>query len=356
MQTGPSAGSCTERELVTQAPGGTIDLCTPDGHLNRAAVGWSRRPLHRCNLTGRWGRKKRWDYWCVTTDEHLFSLTFADLDYLGLYVPQFLEYRTGRLIELPLALPFAPGLHQPETVAGHDIRFDSLARLGMHAAILEEPGGTRLVAGCRTLGGISMRADIFVAMPSGHETLGVVIPWSDTLFQYTSKHNTRPAHGWVEIDGRRFEFSERNHAYGCLDFGRGIWPYEIVWNWASASGKQDGHIVGLQLGGKWTDGTGLTENALCIDGRLHKLSEELLLSYDRQDFMRPWQIRTPISHRVDLTFTPFYERRAKADLRFSRTEIHQMFGRFSGTVVDDGGSTLHLRDLMGWAEEHRARW
>ncbi len=130
MQTGPSAGSCTERELVTKAPGETIDLCTPDGRLNRAAVGWSRRPLHRCNLTGRWGRKKRWDYWCVTTDEHLFSLTFADLDYLGLYVPQFLEYRTGRLIELPLALPFAPGLHQPETVAGHSIRFDSLARLG----------------------------------------------------------------------------------------------------------------------------------------------------------------------------------------------------------------------------------
>ena len=85
-------------------------------------------------------------------------------------------------------------------------------------------------------------------------------------------------------------------------------------------------------------------------------SEELVFSYDRQDFMRPWQIRTPISHRVDLTFTPFYERRAKADLRFSRTEIHQMFGRFSGTVVDDGGSTLHLRDLLGWAEEHRARW
>lgn len=330
-----------------------VDLCTADGRLNRAAVGWSRRPLHRCNLRGRWGRKKRWDYWCVTTDEHLFSLTFADLDYLGLYVAQFLEYSTQRFIELPLFLPFAPGLHQPETVAGSDIRF---RMPGMHAAIVEEAGGTRLQVDCRTFGGTSLRADIRVEMPPGHETLGVVIPWSDTQFQYTSKHNTRPAHGWAEVDGRRYLFHEGNGAYGCLDFGRGIWPYDIVWNWASASGMQDGHLVGLQLGGKWTDGTGLTENALCIDGRLHKLGEELAFSYDRADFMRPWKIEAPASRRVALTFTPFWERKSKIDLRLTRTEIHQLFGRFSGTIVDDSGGTLRLRELFGWAEEHRARW
>ena len=41
-----------------------VDLCTPDGAaLNPAARGWSRRPLHRANLDGRWGLNKRWDYW-----------------------------------------------------------------------------------------------------------------------------------------------------------------------------------------------------------------------------------------------------------------------------------------------------
>ena len=38
-----------EPELTTP-----VDLCTPDGALlNRAALGWSRRPLHRANLLGR---------------------------------------------------------------------------------------------------------------------------------------------------------------------------------------------------------------------------------------------------------------------------------------------------------------
>lgn len=57
-----------------------VDLCQIDGHLNRTAVGWSRRPLHRANLKGR-GRNKRWEYWCVQTPELVFAVTVSDLDY-----------------------------------------------------------------------------------------------------------------------------------------------------------------------------------------------------------------------------------------------------------------------------------
>jgi hypothetical protein len=42
-----------------------VDLCTADGSLNPAARGWSRRPLHRANLDGRFGLNKRWDYWAI---------------------------------------------------------------------------------------------------------------------------------------------------------------------------------------------------------------------------------------------------------------------------------------------------
>ncbi|MEV5398578.1 hypothetical protein AB0N26_20700 [Streptomyces cellulosae] len=37
-----------EREITSP-----VDLCLPDGRLNPAAVGWTRRPLHRANLRGR---------------------------------------------------------------------------------------------------------------------------------------------------------------------------------------------------------------------------------------------------------------------------------------------------------------
>ena len=47
-------------------------------------MGWARQPVHRCVLPGTWGRRKRWDYWCVTTPTHILSVTYADVDYLGL--------------------------------------------------------------------------------------------------------------------------------------------------------------------------------------------------------------------------------------------------------------------------------
>ena len=34
--------------------------------------------------------------------------------------------------------------------------------------------------------------DLVVARPAGHESLNVVIPWSERRFQFTSKQNTRP--------------------------------------------------------------------------------------------------------------------------------------------------------------------
>ena len=89
--------------------------CTDDARLRPEAIGWSRHPLHECNLKGRWGRKKRWDYWCVTTDHHLLSLTYADCDYLGLVSVLFLDYATNRCVEKGIVVPFALGFRQPDT-------------------------------------------------------------------------------------------------------------------------------------------------------------------------------------------------------------------------------------------------
>ena len=99
----------------------------------------------------------------------------------------------------------------------------------------------------------------------------------------------------------------------------------------------DGRTVGVNLGAGWTDGTGLNENGLCLDGKLIKLSEDVAFEYDDQDFMAPWKLTTTETDRVNLVFTPFFERTAKTDALVIRSEVHQMFGRFSGTVKSDSG-------------------
>src|SRR3972149_4471969 len=55
-------------------------LCSPDGRLNRQAIGWSRHPLHRCNLPPSLARKKKWNYWAVTSNDLLVSATVADIE------------------------------------------------------------------------------------------------------------------------------------------------------------------------------------------------------------------------------------------------------------------------------------
>jgi hypothetical protein len=182
----------------------------------------------------------------------------------------------------------------------------------------------------------------------------VVIPWSDEQFQFTSKQNTLPATGSVRIGERAYDLSPPSFA--CLDYGRGIWPEETAWNWGAASGMQDGRTVGLNLGGRWTDGTGMTENALCIDGRLTKLHEDLSFEYDRGNLIKPWRVRASATDHVELTFTPEYERVSKGGNEAYFSEVHQVFGNYDGHITADDGRPIAIAALFGWIEDHTARW
>jgi hypothetical protein len=343
----PSDWLTPEPEL-TQA----VDLCTADGRLNRAAVGWSRRPLHRCALPGGWPARKRWNFWGVLTDTHLLRITYACTDYLGIIDVGWLDYAVGKRVHVSSTGFFQNRLSFPDTVDAGPLTFK---RRNLQVAIDETATGTHLRADF-VQRGHRFSADVVVEKPPGHESLSVVIPWSDTRFQFTSKHNTRPANGTASLDGKTYRLDASNNAFGILDYGRGVWPYSSTWNWAAASGRQSGHVVGLNLGGKWTDGTGLTENGLCIDGRLHKLGEDLVWEYDRRDFSRPWRIYAPRSRRVDLEFLPTIEEAQRVELILLRSELHWALGTFRGTVVADDGASIPLDGLLGWAEEHRARW
>jgi hypothetical protein len=47
---------------------------------------------------------------------------------------------------------------------------------------------------------------------------------------------------------------------------------------------------------------------------------------------------------------------AKTDFKLLSSEVHQLFGRYSGTAITDEGETLHIENLVGFAEEHHAKW
>ncbi len=332
-------GLTSEPEITS-----AVDLCAADGSLNRAAVGWTRHPRHRANLTG-WGRTKRWEYWCVQGPDHVLALTVSSIDYLALHTVWFMTY-DGVEIDRTAIQPLGR-VDLPDTSGGGEV---GVRARGLQIRIEPGPGGVRLRAHTDRV-----TADVMLTRPVDHESLGVVIPWSDDRFQYTVKENTLPAAGFVVADGRRYEFAA-DDSFGVLDHGRGRWPYRTTWNWGSGSGDSDGRTVGLQFGGKWTDGTGMTENALCLDGRLSKIGADLEWQYDTSDWLRPWRVLDPKDGRVDVTFTPRFERRARTQAVAIATEVHQCFGTWDGVVVPDDGRPVTLNGVRGFAEEAKMRW
>ncbi len=322
-----------EREITVP-----VDLCLPNGRLNPAAVGWSRRPLHRGNLRG-WGRGKRWEYWGVVTPTHVIGVVVSSLDYAGVNSLYVLDRATGREWAQEAVSPLARGVVLPE-VSGQG--YVGVHAGGVRIGIEQADDRVNIVA---RAAGIEVQLEI----GPGGESLGVVVPWSERRFQYTVKDVARPVSGRLILDGATHEIAEESFA--VLDHGRGKWPYAMTWNWAA--GSTPDRSGGVQLGGKWTDGTGTTENALVVEGRLHKIGAELDWSYDRADWLKSWRIT---GEGVDVRFHPFHERVARMNLLVLAGETHQCFGHFEGWMVDDSGNRVAVDGAVGWAEEARNRW
>lgn len=330
-----------------------VDLCTPDGAaLNPAARGWSRRPLHRANLHGEWGRNKRWDYWAVLAGDLVVSSVYADVDHIGLADVYWADLVTGQTGGRGVSVPDAAGIHLPEVPGTAPLR---VRHDGLDLTITDDDRGTRVRAAWTEPDGRRGRLDVTVALPPGHESLNVVIPWSDDTFNFTSKHQARPAHGALVVGDRRWPIGATGDAWGVLDVGRGRWPSEITWNWGGGAGRSGDHVVGLQVGGKWTAGTGFTENGVMVDGRLTKLGRELTWDYDWDAPLRPWHVSDP-GGQLDIVLTPRFDKHSKSQGRTRASETHQVFGTWSGRLATDDGLTLDLDGLQGFAEEARQSW
>lgn len=348
-----------ERELTVP-----VDLCMPDGkHLNPSAVGWSRQPLHLANLSG-WGRNKRWDYWAILTPTHAFSVTFADVDYLGIADVWWANLETGETGGSSVNRPLAKGIELPDVPGSIPL----VLREGELLVEIVTEGDHRgpCTIRCEWIeharGNVAASLDVTIDAPTDHESLNVVIPWSDKRFQYTSKHQARPARGVFTCGDTSIEFGSEpgeqggGDAWGVLDVGRGRWPYRTRWNWGGGAGHaDDGSVIGLQFGGMWTEGTAFTENGILCDGVLFKIGRELIWDYSWSDPMRPWTVFDP-GGAVEATLTPRFDRHSRTEALVLGTEVHQVFGHWSGWCDVGDGTRRSFDGLLGFAEESRSRW
>jgi hypothetical protein len=345
-----------QREVTTAGP-----LLDGAGHL--AQAGWSLHQLQDCNLEAadfyprllrplQRFRLKRWDYYAFFTPRRFFSATIADLGYAGNIFVYTLDYASGELHEEGLVIPLGRGITLPRnSTVGESVYEDSRARLHFH---VEAEQRQISVSWPDFHDGRGIEAQINLHCPPDHQSMNIIIPIGERRFYYNRKINCLPAEGSIRY-GDVQEVLQPQESLGALDWGRGVWQYRSFWNWASASGfLPDGRTLGFNLGSGFGDTSAASENCLILNGRVHKL-ERVEFVYNSKDFMQPWKF-TDSQGRMELEFVPFKDRVARTNLGIIFSEVHQLFGRYSGRVVTDAGETLSIDGLVGFAEEHHARW
>lgn len=326
-------------------------LCDKKGNLNPAAIGFAKQPIIDCNLSGHFMRKKKWNYWCVYGEDILFSATISHLDYAAICFVYVFEYETQRFFEKTVTIPLGNKVKMPTYVLD-SVAFSN-SDMSIHMTYLQNE--THLSVVIPNFDEDTLHAKLTIQHPKDDETLNVVIPWNRQTFQFTAKHHTLPTSGVVKIGDKRFTFHE-DESFAVLDFGRGVWPREAVWNWGMASQRVGNQRIGLNLGGKWTDGTGMTENAVFVNGKMSKIHEDVIFEYDSKDYMQTWNISTKFTDDLKLTFSPFFERTALTNVKVVKSEVHQLFGYYNGQIRLENGQTLTIKQLLGSIEEHIAKW
>jgi hypothetical protein len=343
-----------EQRLLT----GPAKLLDHGGNLTQA--GWAPYPVLDCNLEDchfyrltafQKMRIKIWDYYAVTTADHFFSFTISNIGYLGMIFAYVIDFKTGEYQEQTVSTPFASGVSLPRRSTEGKTVYE---KGNLHMVFEALPGKRTVSVRWPGFAGSELNAEFSLEQPKEHESMTIVIPIRGKRFYYNHKLNCLPATGWIDYEGKHFELTPVT-ALGNLDWGRGVWEYASHWVWASASGfLADKRRIGLNLGYGFGDTSAASENCIILDGKVHKLGK-MAFTFDPNDYKKPWTMVSP-DNRLELTFTPFFERVAKTNAVVLKSEVHQMFGRYNGWGITDSGEKIEIRDLIGWAEEHYAKW
>jgi hypothetical protein len=142
----------------------------------------------------------------------------SDIGYAAVPSLFVLDRRSGEQIAVDAISPLGRGTTLPGTL-DHGPARARTKRLSID--IDPTPEGTRLQARAERVD-----LDVIAHLQPGHERLGVVVPGSERLFQYTVKDPARPAVGRVILDGSGIPDVEGT-SWATLDHGRGRWPYAV---------------------------------------------------------------------------------------------------------------------------------
>ena len=302
-------------------------------------------------------RIKEWDYYLIANNDYAVALTIDDNSYMGLDGISLLDFRrpwehTNNVMSfLTLGKRHFPASSSNGDVCNETKKYSISFRHKVDHRLLSFHMDN-------FMDGKPIRGEIRLENPQ-QESMVIVTPFAekDTAFYYNQKINCLPASGSVEFDGQTYIFDKEN-SFGVLDWGRGVWTYDNVWYWGSASGLAGGVPFGFNIGYGFGDTSAASENMLFYSGKAHKLSRvtfNIPMKNGKEDYMSPWTF-TSDDGRFEMDFVPIIDRAACTDVKLICSDQHQVFGRFTGKAVLDDGKEIYIKDFLGFAEKVHNKW
>ena len=303
-------------------------------------------------------RIKEWDYYYVGNKEHGLALTIADNGYMGMLSISILDFVKKNDITVSKITLFPMGkMKLPRTSRQGDTVYEN-KKQGITMSFLHQGDKRRLICSFKKFGKTkkSFRCDLLL-QETNKNSMVIATPFNKPKhFYYNQKINNLVASGYAKLGDEYIDFN--HETYGVLDWGRGVWTYRNTWYWSSLNGFQDGRYIGFNLGYGFGDTSKASENMLFIDDRAIKLDDVKmdipLGPGGKDDFMRPWKFRSSTGD-ISLVFTPVYDRHADMNLLVLRSNQHQVFGTFSGTILYEG-QEIYIDEMMGFAEKVYNKW
>ena len=304
-------------------------------------------------------RIKEWDYYYVGNKDYGLALTVADNGYHSLCSITVLDFNAKKEISKSFLSWFTLGkLNLPNTSKEGDIIVNDKKDKYSFSFTHLPDGRRRLIVNCKDFGRKKafFHCDVFLS-ETMEQSMVIATPFNKKAhFYYNQKINCLQAAGYAKYGDKQIDFS--SDTYAVLDWGRGVWTYKNTWYWSSLNAVQDGHVIGFNLGYGFGDTSQASENMFFYDGKAYKLDDVRMDIHmgkmGKDDFMLPWIFRSRKGD-IALTFTPIYDRHSDTNALVIRSNQHQVFGKFNGTITVEE-KTYEIKDLLGFAEKVYNRW
>jgi hypothetical protein len=333
------------------------DLLDKRGELLQK--GYATSPILKYNRgdVARKPRLKEWDYYLIQNDSNGVALTVGKTLSLALISATFFDF-AARTQTTKTVIAFVPGnkLVMPLSSESGDIIFESRqVRLSIRHAGDDRQLKFSFNNFC---GREELAADITLGK-APRDSMVIATPFyrNKKQFYYNQKIIGMRAAGEVRFGERRTDFTPQD-SFGLLDWGRGVWPHKVTWYWSAAQGLMEGGEFGFNLGYGFGDTRAATENMLFYNGDASKLTDvkfHIPRKLLRFDYLKPWRI-TSSDRRIETAFEPILDRSVFLYAVLLSTSQHQVFGRFTGKAVLDGGRIIEIKDFFGFAERVKNRW